>query len=74
MQVQNLKTELCKMDHESLMEKIRQVREGRVMPIQVEKTKVRKRQVKAQQSVAELFKKMTEKEKEEFIKALGSKK
>ncbi len=67
MRIEHIVKDLREMSYEDQLEKIRQVREGRVMPIEPAKTKTRKRAAKTEDSIVASFNKMTPVEKEKFL-------
>ncbi len=59
------------MDHDEFQQRLRQIREGRVAPIPVAKTKAAKSTAKAIKNLEALFEGMTPEEKEAFVKSAG---
>ena len=71
MRLEHIVRSVDQMDHDELMARIDQIREGRTLPAPRTETKRAKQSVKVEDGLRAMFGKMTPEEKKKFLEGLG---
>ncbi len=71
MRLEHLQKDLLRMTSEEVLDRVRRIREGRVLPIRSGETKVKKREVSAKNDLKKMLDSMEPDERAKFIEDMG---
>ena len=71
MRLEHVYKDLLTMDHDEITDRIRRIRDGRVMPIATHQTKVKKKERKSNEDIRTYLKSLSPEARAEFIEGMG---